>query len=91
MAADFQSDAWKAQRGSFAIDNPRQRMLRGAEALLQPGMTEDQVLALLGEPESRENDRWRYGVGALGFGVDLSFLIVEFSDGRLKSHLIEQG
>jgi hypothetical protein len=47
---------------------------------------------LLGEPEARENSLWRYGLGALGFGVDLSYLIIEFgADGRLKRHFVEQG
>jgi hypothetical protein len=92
MAAEFQSDRWKAERGTYGPDNPRKGMLKGAEALLQPRMTQDQVLVLLGEPEARENSLWRYGLGALGFGVDLSYLVIEFAaDGRLKRHFVEQG
>jgi hypothetical protein len=91
-ARGFDSDKWKAQRHSGARDNPRAGMLRELEKLLRAGMTQNEVLALLGEPDSKRGTRFTYDLGAPGFGVDYQYFNIEFdAGGKLVRRWIEQG
>jgi len=91
-ALGFDSEKWKAQRHSSARDNPRAGMLRELEKRLHPGMTQGEVLALLGEPDSKRGTRFTYDLGAPGFGVDYQYFNIEFdAGGKLVRHWIEQG
>src|SRR5262245_3420837 len=71
-AGGFDSDRWKAQRNSAARDNPRAGMLGNLKDRLRPGMTRQEVVTLLGEPEATEKDgtRYVYDLGMSAFGVD---------------------
>ncbi len=93
MALEFQPERWKGERGNRAFDNPRAALAVGALEVLQEGMSEPEILELLGEPDAgQEGNRWIYRIGALGFGVDLSFLVIEFdTDGKLARRYIDQG
>src|SRR5262245_7422607 len=68
-ARGFDSDKWKAQRHSGARDNPRAGMLGTLEKLLRVGMTQNEVLALLGEPDRKQGTRFTYDLGVPGFGL----------------------
>ncbi len=59
---------------------------------LRVGMSEDEVLALLGEPDSRTDRRFRYSVGAFPFSADYSWVFVRFDEaGKAVEFGIEQG
>lgn len=91
-ARGFNSDKWKAQRHSGARDNPRAGMLGELKKLLRAGMTQDEVLVLLGEPDSKQGTRFTYDLGAPGFAVDYEYFHIDFdADGKLVRHWIEQG
>jgi hypothetical protein len=91
-ASGFDSDKWKALRGTSEKDNPRARMLRTVEQQLHAGMTQTEVLALLGEPEAKEGRRFVYDLGMSTFGVDYEYFVIEFdADGKLSRHQITRG
>ncbi len=83
----FDSDAWKAQRGVAAKDNTRGGMLAGMEAAVQPGMSRDDVLRLLGEPDSRDAETGvdTYELGVAKFGVDEEYYEIRYRDGKVES------
>lgn len=83
----FDSDAWKAQRGVAAKDNTRGGMLAAMEAVVQPGMSRDAVLALLGEPDTRDAETGidTYELGVAKFGVDEEYYEIRYRDGKVES------
>src|SRR5262249_51200547 len=91
-AGDFDSDKWKALRSSTARNNPRAGMVSDLQPQLRPGMTRDEVVTLLGEPEVKEGARYVYSIGTSAFGVDYEYFVVEFdADGKLLRHMITRG
>jgi hypothetical protein len=92
IANSFDSSKWKALRNSSERDNPRSRMLGDLKKELKPGMTQAEVVALLGEPETKEGARYIYAIGASAFGVDYEYFVVEFdANGKLLRHSITRG
>lgn len=79
-AQTFDAQKWKAQRGNPSHNNPRIGMVSGAKKLLRTGMTQDEVGALLGEPEGKSATRWQYDLGASPYGVDFEYLVIEFDE-----------
>ena len=84
----FDSDAWKSQRGAAATDNRRGSMIPALEKALHEGMTRDQVVALLGEPDISDAKAGtdEYELGLAGYGVDEEFYEIRYRDGKLASH-----
>lgn len=84
----FDSDAWKSQRGAAATDNRRGSMLPALEKALHTGMTRDQVVALLGEPDisNAQTGIDEYELGLAGYGVDEEYYEIRYRDGKLESH-----
>jgi hypothetical protein len=84
----FDSDAWKSQRGAAATDNRRGSMLPAMEKVLHTGMTRDQVVALLGEPDisNTRTGTDEYELGLAGYGVDEEYYEIRYRDGKLESH-----
>lgn len=92
LAGEFNSEQWKAQSGAGATENTRQGMISKLEEILRPGMSKDEIVALLGKPDIQENNRFEYELGLLGFGVDYAWYVLEFDeDGRLASYKLIQG
>jgi hypothetical protein len=92
MVAGFDSAKWKALRSSTERENPRSRMVSKLQQELRTGMTQDEVVALLGEPEIKEGARYVYSIGASPFGVDYEYFVVEFgADGKVLRHMITRG
>lgn len=83
----FDSDAWKAQRGVAAKDNARGGMLTAMEAVVQPGMSREDVLQLLGEPDARDAGTGTdtYELGVAKFGVDEEYYEIRYRDGKVES------
>ena len=84
----FDSDAWKSQRGAAATDNRRGSMLPALEKALHTGMTRDQVVALLGEPDisNAQTGTDEYELGLAGYGVDEEYYEIRYRDGKIESH-----
>lgn len=60
--------------------------------VLHLGITDQEVAALLGEPDQRSRTQWRYNLGACsGLGIDYDLLYLTFdAQGRLLSSSIQQ-
>lgn len=83
----FDSGAWKAQRGVAAKDNTRGGMLPAVEAVVQPGMSREDVLRLLGEPDATDaaTATDTYELGVAKFGIDEEFFAIHYRDGKVES------
>lgn len=83
----FDSDAWKSQRGAAPLDNGRGAMVEGVQAAVAEGMARDEVVALLGEPDSRDpaTGTETYELGVSAVGVDEEYFEVRYRDGRVAS------
>jgi hypothetical protein len=88
----FTPEAWRAERGEEdPLENDRGTMVSEVLDLLRPGMSRDEVLALLGPPDSERDGMLVYEIGASPFGVDTEALRVAFgASGRLVAADIEQ-
>jgi len=88
-ALSFDSDKWK--------DKPEERN-RMVSSLLNThelvGMTEDEIITLLGKPDEKKEspeNQFVYLLGRAGLGVDDYLLILQFDDhGKLESHRTKQ-
>ncbi|MEH6415963.1 hypothetical protein [Pseudomonas sp. CGJS7] len=84
----FDSAAWKSQRGADAQDNRRGGMVAALEQTVRTGMPRDEVIALLGEPDSTDaaSSTDVYELGVARFGVDEEFYRIQYQDGKVASH-----
>lgn len=88
----FDTDAWKAQRGTTARENTRATQVPSLERQLRPGMTRDEVHRLLGEPDRRTEKADIYRMGIAPFGIDQeSYQIIYDSNGVLTEHRLTRG
>lgn len=83
----FSSDAW--------IDHPGKRNRMVEDLLVKSdlkGMTQDEIISLLGEPEQRITSpvpQFVYYLGRAGLGVDDLLFKLQFdTNGKLESHEI---
>jgi hypothetical protein len=87
-SSQFDSDAWKSQRGVSPQENGRGTMVPALEKVLHPGMRRDEVVDLLGEPDFSDANRATdtYELGLAGYGVDEEYYEIRYRDGKLASH-----
>lgn len=50
------------------------------------GMTEQEIIELLGEPGSKSIVEWTYHLGMARHGIDTGTLSLIFENGKVKSH-----
>jgi hypothetical protein len=55
------------------------------------GMTFDEIITLLGEPDSKSTVEWTYYLGMAGHGIDTGTLALTFEKGRVKSYKTYRG
>lgn len=55
-------------------------MVPDLETRLRPGMSRDEILELLGPPESAGDNLLIYELGVSGYGVDFDHYMLEFDD-----------
>jgi hypothetical protein len=83
----FDRDLWHEFYESDDPDSPRASMVKSLQrSFLHPGLTHDQVIELLGEPDlAKSSDMYEYNLGMWsGFRMDYDGLQVHFdSQGRL--------
>ena len=63
-------------------------MLASAENAVQAGMSRDEVIALLGEPDIRDAAAATdlYELGVARYGIDEEFFEITYQDGKVASH-----
>jgi len=54
------------------------------------GMTEKQIIELLGQPGFKSDIEWTYDLGMARSGVDTGTLILTFENGKVKTHNIRR-
>jgi len=88
-AIAFDSDKWKDKPGER--DRMVSSLLHTHELV---GMTEDEIITLLGKPDEKKEEpdnEFVYLLGRAGLGVDDNLLILKFTEqGKLESHHIRQ-
>lgn len=84
----FISDDWKSQRGVATANNRRSAQLPGLKSLLREGMSRQDVLDILGEPDRSDADAGvdAYVLGTSPFGIDAEYYELRYHQGRLVSH-----
>lgn len=88
----FNKDVWIAQAAVKPSENRRSSMVGDLSSRLKPGMSEDEVVDMMGAPESRSSGRFVYSLGMPGFGVDYETFVVEFDPaGKLTRFFTSQG
>lgn len=78
----FDKDRWIAEANAKPGDNKRSLMTKDLEKRLRQGMSEDEIIALMGQPDSRRDNRLIYNLGTPGFGVDYDHYVVELDNAR---------
>lgn len=86
----FDSSAWKSQRGAGAQQNQRGTMVASVEKAIHAGMARDEVIQLLGEPDNSEatteTSTDTYELGVAQYGIDEEFYEIVYQDGKVASH-----
>lgn len=85
--ANFDSAAWKSQRGAQPLDNQRGAMVPALTKAIADGMTREEVIGLLGEPDSSNGatNVDIYELGVSDAGIDEEYYEVRYQDGRVAS------
>lgn len=78
----FDKGRWIAEANAKPGDNKRSLMTKDLEKRLRQGMSEDEIIALMGQPDSRRDNRLIYNLGTPGFGVDYDHYVVELDNAR---------
>lgn len=55
------------------------------------GMTEEQIIQLLGQPGSKSVLEWTYDLGMARRGIDTGTLSLTFENGKVKTHHVRTG
>ena len=86
--SNFDSAAWKSQRGVAAQQNQRGPMLTSAEKAVHTGMSRDEVIRLLGEPDISDAATAvdTYELGVAQYGIDEEVFEITYQDGKVASH-----
>ncbi len=84
----FDSSAWKSQRGVGAQQNRRGTMVASVEKAVHAGMSRSDVIDLLGEPDSSVAATATdvYELGVAQFGIDEEFYEIVYRDGKVATH-----
>lgn len=92
---DFDSTAWKSQRGVAFEDNTRIYMTGALKQVIHVGMRRDDVIVLLGPPdymkESETTSTDAYYLGISPYAADTEKYIIQYQDGKVISHHSVQG
>lgn len=86
--SQFDSSAWKSQRGAGAQKNLRGTMVASVEKAIHAGMSRDDVIQLLGEPDSSDaaTTTDTYELGVAQYGIDEEFYEIIYQDGKVATH-----
>jgi hypothetical protein len=88
----FSTEAWIAEGQKPYEEVDRGGMVVAAQERLRPGMTEAEVIALLGPPDGQGGGEMVYELGMAAYGVDFEQLVVVLDGaGRLVETRIRRG
>lgn len=88
----FNDELWRAQHRNTSHKNPRIGLVPSLDKVLAPGMSREEVIAVLGPPEANADGRDLYSLGASPYGVDYEQLVVEYdADDRLERYYVVRG
>jgi hypothetical protein len=84
----FDSSTWKSQRGASAHNNQRGQMVESLEKAIRIGMPHDEVVELLGEPDSSNAETGvdTYELGVSSYGIDEEYYEIRYQDGKVATH-----
>lgn len=89
---DFDSNHWKEWKMEEDTMFIRWDMVNDLQEVYQlDGMTEEQIIKLLGEPELKSPMEWAYDLGMARRGIDTGTLRLTFENGKVKTHLVSAG
>lgn len=78
---EFSSDKWKNWEESEAEWSLRWDMMNSLRNSYElKGMTKDQILELLGEPETNNKTEFSYYLGMAKRGIDIGTLTIKFNE-----------
>lgn len=87
----FDSEKWKNWKMSEDEMTLRWDMTHDLQEEYElVGMTEQQVIELLGIPGSKSIREWTYDLGMARHGIDTGTLSLTFENGKVKTHLIRR-
>lgn len=78
----FDKGRWVAEVQAKPSENKRSLMTKDLEKRLRQGLSEEEIVALMGQPDSRRDNRFIYNLGMPGFGVDYDHYVIEFDANR---------
>jgi len=88
---DFDSDKWKNWKMTENEITLRWDMTHDLqEDHVLNGMTEEEIIELLGQPESKKIE-WTYDLGMARRGIDTGTLSLTFENGKVKTHHVRIG
>lgn len=89
---DFDSDKWKNWEMTEDTMTLRWDMVDDLEDDYKlDGMTEEEVIKLLGEPGAKSTIEWTYDLGMARRGIDTGTLCLTFESGKVKTHHVRAG
>jgi len=89
---DFDSEKWKTWEMTEDGMTVRWDMVDDLQDDYElDGMTEGEIVKLLGEPGSRSIVEWTYDLGMARQGIDEGTLSLTFENGRVKTHHVREG
>lgn len=88
---DFDSDKWKNWTMTEDEMTLRWDMVHDLDQEHElDGMTEEQIIKLLGHPESKSEIEWTYDLGMARSGIDTGTLSLTFENGKVKTHNVRK-
>jgi hypothetical protein len=89
---DFDSDKWKNWEMTEDTMTLRWDMVDDLQDDYElDGMTEEELIKLLGEPGSKSTFEWTYDLGMARRGIDTGTLSLTFENGIVKTHHVRAG
>jgi hypothetical protein len=87
----FDSNTWKSQRGASAKDNKRITMVPTLEARIRVGMSREEVVQILGEPDARDQqaNADKYFLG-LSMGPDQQYYEIRYQNSAVATMRLGQ-
>ena len=89
---DFDSEKWKKWEMTEDEMTLRWDMVDDLQdGYKLDGMTEQEIIELLGEPGAKSKVEWTYDLGMARHGIDTGTLSLTFENGKVKTHRIRTG
>jgi hypothetical protein len=89
---EFNSEKWKNWEMTEDTMTQRWDMVDDLQNKYElDGMTETEIIKLLGEPGSKTRIEWTYDLGMARRGINTGTLRLTFENGKVKTHHVREG